>query len=475
MKPGATRPRCSAEVPELGRTGNWAKVTTTHRRRTNRVPVACLAIPSYVSAGPLGVRMGPRHKIPVHGGATAIKPEGTSRMPRLLHMADVHLGARHDDLGSTAAAQRERQFAAFQRAVEMALAEKVDLVLICGDLFDSNSQPRRSVERAAAELGRLVKRHVPVVIIPGTHDCYDAASIYRVFDLAEMAGAPPESDLLTVLTDVRARIDFDQLGVTVVARVFAAKRAPESPVIALREMAAAAAQPGKGRNWTVGMVHGSLAVPGKVDQDEVIFTEKEVAQSGLDYLALGHWHSFREGRAGETTWAYAGSPEPVAVDQDGAGQVLLVEMTERGGRRHVTVEPRPVGRTRFRRLELDSAAVVAQPELESWLRELADPDLVLDVRLVGVRPEEFDVNVDELERQLQGAFLRLRIRDVSVAPLPERVIAPADTILGALTRDFRTRIDEHEASGDADRAAEAREGLRLGVLLLEDPRRVTLA
>src|SRR5215212_8986193 len=79
--------------------------------------------------------------------------EAPAPMPRLLHMADVHLGARHDDLGATAAAQRERQFAAFQRAIELALAEAVDMVLICGDLFDSNSQPRRSVERAAAELG----------------------------------------------------------------------------------------------------------------------------------------------------------------------------------------------------------------------------------------------------------------------------------------------------------------------------------
>ena len=112
-------------------------------------------------------------------------------MPRLLHMADVHLGARHDDLGPAAAAQRERQFAAFHRAIELALAEKVDLVLICGDLFDSNSQPKRSVERAAAELARLVDRHIPVVIIPGTHDCYEPSSIYRVFDLAEMAGATP--------------------------------------------------------------------------------------------------------------------------------------------------------------------------------------------------------------------------------------------------------------------------------------------
>ena len=61
-------------------------------------------------------------------------------MLRLLHTADVHLGARHADLGDRAAMQRERQFAAFVATVDLALAEKVDLVLIAGDLFDSNVQ-----------------------------------------------------------------------------------------------------------------------------------------------------------------------------------------------------------------------------------------------------------------------------------------------------------------------------------------------
>ncbi|MBF8290804.1 MAG: sbcD-1, partial [Chloroflexi bacterium] len=100
-------------------------------------------------------------------------------MLRVLHTADVHLGARYSDLGEQAAAQRERQFAAFRAIVDLAIAEPVDLVLICGDLFDSNVQPRRSVEHVAAELKRLVDARIRSVLIPGTHDVYDRASIYR--------------------------------------------------------------------------------------------------------------------------------------------------------------------------------------------------------------------------------------------------------------------------------------------------------
>ena len=100
-------------------------------------------------------------------------------MLRLLHTADVHLGARHADLGDRATTQRERQFAAFVATIDLALAEKVDLVLIAGDLFDSNRVPEPAIRFAQAQIARAA---CPVVLIPGNHDCYDETSIYRRFD-----------------------------------------------------------------------------------------------------------------------------------------------------------------------------------------------------------------------------------------------------------------------------------------------------
>jgi DNA repair exonuclease SbcCD nuclease subunit len=121
-------------------------------------------------------------------------------MPLLLHLADVHLGARHADMGAAAVKQRERQSAAFHQAISLGLEQQVDAVLICGDLFDSNAQPRRSVERAVSELKRATDVGLRVVIIPGTHDVYDGRSIFRAVDLARLAGLPRGSVRLTVLT-----------------------------------------------------------------------------------------------------------------------------------------------------------------------------------------------------------------------------------------------------------------------------------
>ena len=382
-------------------------------------------------------------------------------MLRIIHTADIHLGARHDDLGIQAAAQRDRQFAAFRATVEMALAEKVDLVLIAGDLFDSNVQPRRSVERVAEELKRLAAARIRTVIIPGTHDVYDRTSIYRTYDLKAMAGSTDHDDLVTVLTPDLHSVHLAALDAVVFGRVFDTKRAPVSPLAGLD-----AGGEATGATWRIGMVHGSIAIPGKTDRDEVVITTDEIANSRLDYLALGHWHSTQQGRAGAVAYAYAGAPEAVALDQDRAGKILLVELEDADGKRTVTIEDRIVGRTTFQRVQLDAATIETQPALIAGLAKRADPDLVLDARIVGVRPDELDLHIDEIESALAPSFLKVRVRDVSLPALTEGTLPSPDTVVGAFIRDLEARIAELEATDKADEAAELRDSLRLGRLLL---------
>jgi DNA repair exonuclease SbcCD nuclease subunit len=217
------------------------------------------------------------------------------------------------------------------------------------------------------------------------------------------------------------------------------------------------------------MVHGALSIPDKTDRDDVVVTKEEIAATGLDYLALGHWHSTQRGKAGTTTYAYSGAPEPVAVNQDGAGKVLLVELDEVAGKKNVTVVERPVGRTRFEKLDLEAAGLKSQPDLVAKLSRKADPDLVLEARITGVRPDELDIDTTEVEEELKPSFLRLRVRDHSMPALSKGTLPSPDTIVGAFIRDVEARIGEMELDRDevsAIEAAELRDVLRLGRLLL---------
>ncbi|HKY89124.1 MAG TPA: DNA repair exonuclease [Candidatus Limnocylindrales bacterium] len=380
-------------------------------------------------------------------------------MVRLLHTADVHLGARYRDLGPSAADQRERQMTAFKASVELALSEKVDLFIVAGDLFDSNTQPRRSVEAVAGQLRRLADSGIAVALLPGTHDVYDAASIYRAYDLPALAGHGRD-DAVVVLTPDRPAQRYARLELTVHGMCFATKRAPHSPLQGFR------VAPGDASRWHVGVIHGALAIPGRTDHDEVVFTAEEIAASGLDYLALGHWHSFQQGRSRKVPWAYSGAPEPVALDQDQAGSVLLVTLEAEGADKRVAIEQRRVGRTRFVPLEMDLGEVTSQAALEEAIAAKADPDAVIDVRLRGVWREDLDLDTDELERALAARFLRVRVRNLALPELPSGPLPPEDTIAGAFIRDLGARIQAAHSAGRVEEEAELRDGLRLGRLFL---------
>ena len=338
-------------------------------------------------------------------------------MPRLLHLADVHLGARHPELGQAAPRQRERQAAAFRRAIDVGLEAQVDVALVCGDLFDSNAQPRRIVEAAALELRRLTERSVRVVIIPGTHDAWEGGSIYRVFDLRLMAGLSEGSDLLTVLTPQHPDVVLKDLDLVVYGRVTPTRRVSRSPLADFDVRRDTRA------SWRVAMVHGSfMTASGEHDDtdDEILFTAEEVAATGLDYLALGHSHVWTTGTAGSTTWAAPGPVKSLGPEQGKTlGRVAIVELR---GSRSRQVGPGPRGGRRpdaYSSLRLPASEVPSQAALVSHLRNLADPNVVLDVTITGVADRWLDVDPAAVSRELEEAFLAVRVRDES-SPGPRR-------------------------------------------------------
>src|SRR5438445_11255161 len=112
-----------------------------------------------------------------------------SRRPlRVLHTADVHLES--DGYGDTSqqAAHRERERRTFERIVDRALSDQVDLLLIAGDLFDHNRASEEAVEFVRRDLGRLRK---PVVILPGNDEVLRSNAIYDRHEVTAVASHVP--------------------------------------------------------------------------------------------------------------------------------------------------------------------------------------------------------------------------------------------------------------------------------------------
>ena len=418
-------------------------------------------------------------------------------MLRLLHTADVHLGARHEDLGEAASALRQRQHAAFRATVDLALAERVDIVLIAGDLFDTNSASRRTVERVVAELARLAAARIRIVMIPGGHDAYTRSSVYRAYDLPGLVGG----GMVTLLTPDQPWAHLETLDALVVGPADLSRPSTADAPGPFADLTGARVP---ATTWRIGLLHAPLggggvrdagagtggapatttgrAAPGDARLGEsrqpapdamtagvAELAESAIAGSGLDFVALGHDHAAATGKVGGVTWAVAGSPEQVTADHHEPGTVNLVTLDERAGSKTVRVETRVVGSSWHRMLEVDAGQLASQAALVERLRAAADPELVLDVRIVGERPDELVLEPAAIEEALQGAYLCVRIDDRSRPPLTAGALPPPETIAGAFVRNVEARIAELEAEdGDAAdaEASELREVLRVGRRLL---------
>ena len=225
---------------------------------------------------------------------------------RVLHTADIHLDS--DGYGNAAEqdAHRERDRRVFRRIVDCALSERVDLLLIAGDLFDHNRVPYETVEFARRELDRLNK---PVVIIPGNHDCLRTNAIYDRHDFSTGA------DHIRVISRLQGQtIEFPELDTVVWGRAMEEHEPGFSPLAGIPSRA--------DRRWNIAMGHGFFYDERqRPDRSSPIFAE-EIRDAAWDYFALGHHHSRIDVTQGRVAAHYAGAPT-----LDGQSAVLRVDLT----------------------------------------------------------------------------------------------------------------------------------------------------
>jgi len=83
---------------------------------------------------------------------------------KFAHLADIHVGAWRDP------AMKNLSLEAFRRAVSITIENKVDFVLLAGDLFNTAMPAIDHLKLAVILLKRLKKQGIPVYAVPGSHD-----------------------------------------------------------------------------------------------------------------------------------------------------------------------------------------------------------------------------------------------------------------------------------------------------------------
>ncbi len=173
------------------------------------------------------------------------------------------------------------------------------------------------------------------------------------------------------------------------------------------------------KNIAIGIGHGTVEGVSQSELDYPIARDA-ATRAGLDYLALGHWHSFAsyESADGAVRMAYSGTHETTKFGERDSGNALLVEIVERGAVPKLT--PIPTGGLWWKTIGKSFSGPGDAKRLREEVEALADPDrTLLDLRIDGVLVQDDQGELTRLDELVQARFLYGRLDASGLAPSPD--------------------------------------------------------
>lgn len=352
---------------------------------------------------------------------------------RILHAADLHLDSAFTALTEEQARQRRRECRTqVSRMVDYANEHGAQLMLLAGDLFDSDNIYAQTGEELADALRRFSGQ---VVIAPGNHDYYSPRSAY--------AGVLWPDNVHIFTSADWQRLDFPQYGCSVWGAAFTGAEMP--PLDSMRC---------EGSGVKLGVLHGDVGVRDSIYRP---ITTAQIAHSGLHYLALGHIHAFSGvQRSGGTDWAYPGCPEGHGFDETGDKGFLFGEVTEQGADLRFV----PFAGRRYEILEVDICE--GTDAVEKALPPHTEED-IYRILLTGETDEQPPLKA--MQETLCGRFYALELRDRTRLRRDIWERCGEDSLRGLFLQEMRRQYDTAET--DAERAR-LEQAVRFGLAAMDN-------
>ncbi len=217
---------------------------------------------------------------------------------RFLHIADVHLGAAPDSNTPWGKDRGKEIWNSFQNIITICNEEKVDLLLIAGDLFH-----RQPLVRELKEVNYILSKlqTAQVVIMAGNHDFIGARSNYQGFEWDERVHM--------FLEDHISVFSLEELNTLIYGLSYHTRDIVEPMYDTVK--------PEVNNQFHILLAHGG-------DEKDIPFNRKKLQESGFDYIALGHIH---KPEIISDKMAYSGSIEPLDKNELGERGYILGEIT----------------------------------------------------------------------------------------------------------------------------------------------------
>ena len=344
------------------------------------------------------------------------------RQIRILHTADFHMDSPFESLSEGKAAIRRAELRQLPKKIaRLAVTEQVSLVLLCGDLLDSESVFRETGEELLDSL-RMIP--VPVFISPGNHDYYHPRAVYASENLPD--------NVFVFRKNSIEYFDFPEKGFRVYGAAFT-DRYSHSIMNDFHVNRA----PGLAN---IMCLHGDVNAP---ESSYNPVSREQIRESGLDYLALGHIHKASGlKKEGNTFYSYPGCPEGRGFDETGEKTVNIIDLTEeKCSLRSVSVAAR-----KYEQISVD----ISDKDPLFGIQLALPDDTVRDIFRITLKGEtEKSISAAEIYKQISELFFELSVEDRTTLRKSIWETGGENTLRGSFLIKMRERYDK--AENDADK------------------------
>lgn len=286
---------------------------------------------------------------------------------KFLHIADVHLGAE-PNAGKFCTSNRGKEiWDSFERVIGVCRKEKIDLLLIAGDLFH-----RQPLLRELKEVNYLFSgiKDTEIVLIAGNHDYIKVDSYYRTFRWND--------NVHPLFSEHFEYIELPQIHTCVYGLSYHQREVAEP----LYDQA----EPQNNQPYEILLAHGG-------DDRHIPIRKNRLDELGYDYVALGHIHKPAELLRNRI--AYAGALEPVDINDTGKHGFIKGEI-DASGSRIVFV---PFAKREYIHLRVEADKQMTNGELKGKVRQLTGETgahNMYKIVLEGFRDPDIEFQMEDL-------------------------------------------------------------------------------
>lgn len=220
------------------------------------------------------------------------------RRVKIVHTADLHFDTPFNEVDEKQRLiNKEELKEVFKNIINFCKEKHVDILLLAGDIFDNLTLSRETIHFIENVFNDI--KEIRVFISPGNHDPYDNNSFYKLIKW-------PEN--VYVFKGSLEKVYIEELKTNVWGAAFNGKYVRKSILKGFSQ---------NDEEINIMVIHGELSSSEEGNEYNPI-TLKNIRESGMDYIALGHRHNFSGVlKEGSTFYSYSGCPQGRGFDEIG--------------------------------------------------------------------------------------------------------------------------------------------------------------